>query len=90
MKKRDRWSIGIIHRFGAALSMASTARRMPGDESSSHKAIFMVQELSFDISPLILVLTPNKSFGVISSARHRSAIRVEATAFLPCSYFWIC
>jgi len=64
--------------------MASIACRRAGDASSSFKAIFIVQELSFDTSPSILELTPNKSLGVISNARHRSATRVEATAFLPC------
>ena len=34
--------------------------------------------------------TSNRSFGVISNARHKSEIRVDATAFVPRSYFWIC
>ena len=32
----------------------------------------MIQELSFDTSPSILELTPNRSFGVISNAPHKS------------------
>jgi hypothetical protein len=49
--------------------MASTAFRMAGDESSNFKAIFVVQELSFGTSPLILELTPNKSFGLQGPAQ---------------------
>jgi hypothetical protein len=70
--------------------MASIAWRRAGDASSNFNAIFIAQELSFDRSPFILELTPNKSFGVISRARHKSEIRVDATAFAPRSYFWIC
>jgi hypothetical protein len=68
--------------------MASIACRMAGDASSNFNAIFMAQELSCDTSPSILELTPNKSFGAISNARHKSEIRVDATAFVPRSYFW--
>ena len=75
------------HRFGTALSMASIAWRSPGGASCNFNAAFMVQELSFDRSPSTLELTPNKSFGVISSARHKSGMRVDATAFVPRSYF---
>jgi hypothetical protein len=77
-------------RFGPAWSMASIACRMAGDASSNFNAIFIVQELSFGISPSILELTSNRLFGVISNARHKSEIRVDATAFVPRSYFWIC
>jgi hypothetical protein len=63
---------------------------MAGDASSNFNAIFIVQELSFGISPSILELTSNSLFGVISNARHKSEIRVDATAFVPRSYFWIC
>src|SRR5580704_12400421 len=67
-------------RFGPTWSMASIACRKAGDASSNFNAIFMVQELSFDTSLSILELTPNRSFGVISNARHKSEIRVDATA----------
>jgi hypothetical protein len=53
---------GQTHRFGTALSMASIACRMAGDASSNFKAIFMVQELSFDMPPSILELTPSLTF----------------------------
>ena len=86
----QRESTGSAHRFGTALSMASIACRIVGDASSNFNAIFMVQVPSLDTSLSILELTPNKSFGVISSARHKSEIRVDATAFVPRSYFWIC
>ena len=75
------------YRFGPALSMASIACRMAGDASSNFNATLMVQTLIFDTSLSILELTPNKSFGVISNARHKSEIRVDATAFVPFSYF---
>jgi hypothetical protein len=61
--------------------MASIAYRMAGDASSNFNATLMVQAHIFDTSLSILELTPNKSFGVISSARHKSAMRVDATAF---------
>ena len=67
--------------------MASIACRMGGDASSNFNATRMVQELSFEMSPSILELTPNRSFGVISDAPHKSEIRVDATAFVPFSYF---
>ena len=57
--------------------MASIACRMAGDASSNFNATLMVQALIFDTSLSILELTPNKSFGVISSARHKLAIRVD-------------
>jgi len=66
---------GCVHGLGTALSMASTACRKAGDASSNFNAIFMVLELSFDTSPSILELTPNRSFGVISNVRHKSEIR---------------
>jgi hypothetical protein len=59
-------------RFEPASSMASIACRMAGDASSNFNAVFMVQELSFDMSPSILELTPNRSFGVVSNTRHKS------------------
>jgi hypothetical protein len=37
-------------RFGPAWSMASIACRMAGDASSNFNAIFMVQELNFDMN----------------------------------------
>ena len=41
-------------------------------------------------SPSMRALTPNKSFGEISSVWHRAGIRVDATALPPFSYFCIC
>jgi hypothetical protein len=49
----------------------------------------MAQELSCETSLFMRSLTPNKSFGEISKIRHRSVMRVEATAFVPFSYFRI-
>ena len=50
---------GYLIALGAALSMASSLSRMAGDASSNFNAIFMVQELSFDMPPSILELTPS-------------------------------
>ena len=50
-------------------------------------ATLMVQALIFDTSPSILEIASNRSFGVISNARHKLAIRVDATAFVPRSDF---
>jgi hypothetical protein len=72
---------GCTRRFGAALSMALIVCRRAGDASRNFEAIFIVQEVSFDTTQSVLELIPNKSFAVISIARHRSAIRVEAVAF---------
>src|SRR6185436_16447671 len=73
---------GCTRRFGAALSMALIACRRVDDASRNFKAIFIVQEVSLDTTLSVLELIPNKSFGAISIARQRSAIRVEAIAFL--------
>jgi hypothetical protein len=51
--------------------MASIAYRMAGDASSNFNATLMVQAHIFDTSLSILELTPNKSFGIISSARQQ-------------------
>ena len=50
---------------------------MAGDASSNFNATLMVQALIFDTSPSILGITSNRSFGVISNARHKLAIRVD-------------
>jgi hypothetical protein len=65
----------------ATYSMALITCRRQGDASRNFKVIFIVQEVSFDTTQSVLELIPNKSFAVISIARHRSAIRVEAIAF---------
>ena len=74
-------------RLGSASTSVSTACLAAGASSCSLSAVFMAQELSCETSLFMRSLTPNKSFGEISMTRHRSGMRVEATAFVPFSYF---
>jgi hypothetical protein len=74
-------------RLGRASISVSTAWLAPGVSSLSLSTVFMAQELSCETSLSMRSLTPNESFGDISSIRHRAGIRVEATAFVPFSYF---
>ena len=46
---------------------SSHFRRLRAHALRSLSAVFIAQEFSCDTSPSILALTPNKSFGVISS-----------------------
>ena len=83
----QRESIGLHSSLRSRVEHGIDRLRTASDASSNFNAICMVQELSFDTSPSILELTSNRSFGVISNARHKSEIRVDATEFVPFSYF---
>ena len=65
----------LVHRFDSASSSPSTVCRIAGDSSCILSAVFIAQESSCDSSPSMRALTPNKSFGEISSVWHRAGIR---------------
>ena len=67
----------LVHRFDSASSSPSTVCRIAGDSSCILSAVFIAQESSCDSSPSMRALTPNKSFGEISSVWHRAGIRVR-------------
>ena len=68
--------------FPGKLGLEIEEGEAAGASSCSLSAVFMAQELSCETSLFMRALTPNKSFGEISMTRHRSGMRVEATAFV--------
>ena len=63
--------VDMCSSFRPASSIASIACRIAGEALSNFNAVFIVHELSFASSPSTLLLTPNKSFGIISRAWHK-------------------
>ena len=88
----------LVHRFDSASSSPSTVCRIAGDSSCILSAVFIAQESSCDSSPSMRALTPNKSFGEISSvwqvssrsspARSMSTERAPACRPLASSQSW--